>query len=216
MDWGLITHSAWRKSQLNHWTQHMQITDCVGYTEVQNLVPTLKKQTAQPECDCNIERRMRQLSITRCRGRRLSSQSGMLFRPCGDSVGDWKEWLHSNWQWKDKRYSQREQHRTKRWDKQGQILISLAYLDTFGWKCWGQLGKGFEWYVRETRTYPVGKRGQVTFYNSNQKNFRLQQEPALAKFLFSHPNASHVLFHLVHIPYLWYMKLFWPFLQMVI
>lgn len=72
----------------------MQITDCVGYTEVQNLVPTLKKQTAQPECDCNIERRMRQLSITGCRGRRFSSQSGMLLRPCGDSVEDRKEWLH--------------------------------------------------------------------------------------------------------------------------
>lgn len=110
----------------------MQITDCVGYTEVQNLVLALKEQMAQPESDYNNERCMRQLVITGCRGRRLSSQSGTLLRPCGDSVR-----IRRN------DCIQTDSDRTSIIHKgnnighrgeicRDKILISLAYLDMFG------------------------------------------------------------------------------------
>lgn len=140
--------------------------------------------------------------IKECKGRRLRSQWGMLPRYVGSQLGS--EWMA---EFKLTKIGRALLTKGTTWVKgekcRDGIWISLAYLNKFRWKCWGQLEKGFEGQVRETRIDPAGKRSQCWFFKkeagSNSSSHGLRS--------YYDPSASPAFPHLIRTPSL---PVLWP------
>ena len=95
-----------------------------------------------------------------CRGRRLYSQSRVLHRCCGDSVG-----MQRNDSIETGKNGTSITHIENNIGRSGEtcrdrIELSLAYLNRFRCKHGGQLEKSIGGQVREAGIDPVGKRSQ--------------------------------------------------------